>query len=75
MVLALYYTGMKQQSMIRCDPVDEPELGEDMTALLELANENGIPREDIVDVLERHVNHLESERGKERFDGYEELHY
>jgi hypothetical protein len=55
-------------------PGDMEELGIEITELIEAANENGVAREEIEDVLNRHVNWVNSDRGREQLDGYEEIH-
>jgi glutamate synthase domain-containing protein 3 len=61
------------RNTIRCEASDETELGMEMTDLIELANENGVPREEIKRILERHVNYVESERGRDELDGFDEM--
>ena len=62
-----------RRNTIRCDPVDRAALAEGIEELIEAANENGIPREEIAEILERNVEYLDSDAGRERFDGWEEL--
>jgi len=62
-----------RQNTIRCDPVDRAALSEGIEQLIEAANENGIPREEIAEILESNAEYLDSERGRERFSGSEEL--
>lgn len=51
------------------------QLGVDITEIIERANENGVPREYIEDVLERQLNYVQSERGQDALDGHEEMDY
>lgn len=52
-------------------PSNKVELGIEISELCEAANENGVPREDIVRVLERHVDWAESDRAD--LDGFEDI--
>jgi len=53
----------------RNKPGDKVELGIEISELCEAANENGVPHEDIVRVLERHVDWAESDRADlDRFE-------
>jgi bifunctional DNase/RNase len=61
-----------ERNTIRCEASDETEFDMEMSDLIELANENGVPRELIKEVLERHINYVESERGQEELDGYDD---
>ena len=62
-----------RRNTIRCEPVDRAALAEGIEELIKAANDNGIPREEIAEILDSNAEYIESERGRERFDGWEDL--
>ena len=64
---------MGRNTTIRCEAFDQDQFAADLNELIKLANENGVPREEIKRILETNADYVDSERGREQLDGYEDM--